>query len=434
MNMMTCMAEEAMARPRTTAIAARGQGARRRSRLPNLWCPLALFALVILGACTTATRSPIGEAEIGSAAPYGIPGLLRAWGDAIDETQIDAVRAEMIERGRRLHGEALDTGGQLTETGLALSGGGADGAFGAGILAGWTERGDRPEFDIVSGVSTGAIIGLFAFLGPDYDANLRELYTDYSTADLLEPSPFAAITGGTSMSDPAGYNALVDRYVDEEIVDALAREAERGRVLLIGTTNLDAARPVIWNVTAIAETRHPEALTLIRDLVRASSAIPAVFPPVVIPAMSPDGTTHDELHVDGGASQQVMLFSAEVPIVDVDKALGAKVDRTLYVIVNNTLEKPYEPVELGVLSIAGKAVSSLIGGSGSGDLYKIYAITERDGTDFKVLWVPRSFDGVAEEPFDQAYMRSLYNLGRDIGEQGGPWRETPPNYTPGDAS
>lgn len=390
---------------------------------------VAVTLICSLAACTPETRAPVLEAEIGRSAPYGIPGVLRVWGDAIGKGQREAIRMEMITRAKRLHARAMSAGERLVETGLALSGGGADGAFGAGLLNGWSERGDRPEFDVVSGVSTGAIIGLFAFLGPDYDASLRELYTAYSTADLLEPSPFVALLGGSAMSNPAAYNELIDQYVSAEIVEAIAVEAERGRVLLIGTTNLDAARPVIWNVTAIAETRHPEAVTLIRDLVRASSAIPAVFPPVVIPVETEDGRTRDELHVDGGATQQVMLFSAEVPVTDVDRALGVEVDRILYVVVNNSLEKPYEPVNLGVLSIAGKAVSSLIGGSGTGDLYKIYAITERDRTKFRVLWVPPDFDVLAKEPFDREYMRALYELGQDIGQTGASWHDRPPNFT-----
>ncbi|MEO1274706.1 MAG: patatin-like phospholipase family protein [Pseudomonadota bacterium] len=390
--------------------------------------PRLVLACLLLGACSVAPRAPIAEAEISTAAPYGIPGALREWGGGIDEARLLAVREEVMARARRMHATAIEEGTRPTETVLALSGGGADGAFGAGVLAGWGERGDRPEFDVVTGVSTGAIIGLFAFLGPDYDATLREFYTAYATDDLLEPAPFSALTGGSALSDTSLYNSLIERFIDEEIVAALAREAEAGRILLIGTTNLDAARPVIWDVTAVARSGHPEAITLIRDLVRASSAIPGLFPPVLIPSVTAAGERFDELHVDGGATEQVMLFSPAFSIKDVDRALGIEIDRTLYVIVNNTLEKPYEPVELGVLSIAGKAVSSLIGGSGSGDLYKLYAIAERDEVDFRVLWVPKSFDGVPEEPFDRAYMQSLYALGRELGAAGAPWRPHPPNF------
>ncbi|MEL6767958.1 MAG: patatin-like phospholipase family protein [Pseudomonadota bacterium] len=384
--------------------------------------------LLTLASCASQPRTPIPEEAIALSAPYNIPGTLRSWGDTLGDRSLAAVRAELTARTAATHAGAITTGTRASETLLALSGGGADGAFGAGVLAGWSERGDRPVFDVVSGVSTGAIIGLFAFLGPDYDAVLREFYTAYSTEDLLEPAPFSALTGGAALSDTRAYNGLIERYIDDAVVAALAAESERGRTLLIGTTNLDAARPVIWNVTNIARTRHPEAITLIRDLIRASSAIPAVFPPVVIPSVAPGGEVFDELHVDGGATQQVMVFSPELSIREIDTALGLKIDRTLYVMVNNALEKVYDPVDLGVLSIAGKAISSLIGGSSTGDLYKIFAITERDGVELRILAVPKSFDLEPREAFDTTYMRALYDLGRAIGQEGAHWASEPPNF------
>ena len=392
---------------------------------------LVVLAAILLTACSTASRNPAAPSEIGVSAPYGIPGILRVWGDSVAPDQLDAIRDALIERTREMHATELEAGLPIQETVLALSGGGADGAFGAGVLAGWTDHGDRPSFDVVTGVSTGAIIGLFAFLGPEYDDDLRRFYTEYSTEQLLEPSPLAALTGGSSLSDSAGYNALIDQTITKGLVDEIAREADAGRILLIGTTNLDFARPVIWNMTEIARSRHPDAITLIRNLVRASSAIPAVFPPVLIPTIGPDRTLRDELHVDGGATQQVMVFSPELPMKDIDRALGIEIDRKIYVLMNNKLEKSYEPVEIGVLSIAGKAVSSLIGGSGTGDVYKIFAIAERDGIELRLLWVPRSFEVKASEAFDPAYMTALYKLGRSLGAQGAPWRNTPPNFTVG---
>ncbi|MEO0681104.1 MAG: patatin-like phospholipase family protein [Pseudomonadota bacterium] len=391
---------------------------------------LPLLALALVGACGSAAREPVAEARIERAAPYGIPGVVRTWGDSNDAADVAALKTDLLARAELMHADAIASGAPLTETALALSGGGAAGAFGAGLLAGWSERGDRPEFDIVTGVSTGAIIALFAFLGPDYDAQLREFYTQYSTADLLEPTPFSAFTGGVALSDTAAYQALIDLYVDQAILDSLAAEGGRGRVLLVGTTNLDASRPVMWNLTAIAASGHPQALQLIRDVIRASSAIPAVFPPVVIPVQDADGRLYDEMHVDGGATQQVMLFSPELPVAQIDAAFGRSVDRTLYVVMNNTLDKPYAPVDLGVLDIAGKAVSSLIGGSGSGDLYQIYTIAQRDAVDFNVVWIPKSFDVVANEPFDPVYMRALYRLGQDVGRDGGGWFDRPPNFAP----
>ena len=296
---------------------------------------------------------------------------------------------------------------------LALSGGGADGAFGAGLLAGWTARGDRPRFKTVSGVSTGAIIAVFAFLGPEHDATLREIYTRYASEDLFAPAILAGLTGGTALLDTRRDRRLIERYVTEDVVRAIAEACRRDRVLLIGTTNLDVARPVIWNIGAIAASGHPDARRLIHDVIQASSAIPAAFPPVLIPVEGPGGRRYDEMHVDGGATQQVMLFSPQIRSDLIDAAVGAEVERSVHVVVNNKLQKPYAPVRPRLAAIAGKAASSLIGGSGSGDIYRIFAVAERDGIDLDVTAIPRGFDAEADGMFDPDYMRALDEVGPD---------------------
>ena len=166
---------------------------------------------------------------------------------------------------------------------LALSGGGSDGAFGAGVLAGWTERGDRPEFEQVTGVSAGAITAPFAFLGSKYDDQIKEIWTHYNTDQLVVPQLLAGLFGGESIADTTPLRNLVAKYVDREFLKEIAAEYERGRLLTIGTTNLDAKRPVVWNMGAIA--RHyddPAAVQLFRDVIIASAAIPGLFPPVNI--------------------------------------------------------------------------------------------------------------------------------------------------------
>ncbi len=393
---------------------------------------LLVLALAWLTACTTVlTRNPIPEDQIEVAAPYGIRGVfIRAWGDSIDDEGIERVLENRAARLREIYADEIAAGGPIPEISLALSGGGPDGAFGAGILNGWAKRGDRPEFTVVTGISTGAIVALFAFLGPDYDEALTEVYTTYTTDDFLTPTFFSALTGGSAASDTRRYRRLIERYIDDALVAQLGEEYRRGRVLLIGTTNLDAARPVVWNVAAIAASGHPNAKTLIQDIIQASSAVPAAFPPVLVPVETPDGRRHDEMHVDGGATQQVMLFSPEFPIRRIDEALGVRFDRTLYVIMNNKLKRAYNPVNPRIISIAGRAVSTLIGGSGTGDIYKIYAIALRDGIDLEVVSIPPEFDMEPEELFDPVYMRRLYDLGYEMGLAGDFWQPRPPDFRP----
>ncbi|MEM6489201.1 MAG: patatin-like phospholipase family protein, partial [Pseudomonadota bacterium] len=364
------------------------------------------------------------------AAPYGIDGaLLRVWGDAITDAQIDAMLAREVETYRRHYGGDPVAGTSRPWTALALSGGGPDGAYGAGLLAGWTVRGDRPVFDTVTGVSTGAVIALFAFLGPQYDPALREIYTGYETSDLVTPRLFSGITSGTSLLDVAGYRALIEFYVDDDVVQALATAYGDGRNLLIGTTNIDAARPVVWNLTAIAASGDPQAKRLIHDVIQASSAIPGAFPPVLIPVVAGD-QAYDEMHVDGGATQQVMVFSPRYSVREVDETLGVVFERSVYVVFNNKLSKPYDPVRPRLPAIAGRAASSLIGGSSTGDLYRLYAVAQRDGVALNFTAIPRDFDPQPAELFDPVYMGKLYALGYRNGLVGTNWRPHPPDFAP----
>ncbi|MFW6027524.1 MAG: patatin-like phospholipase family protein [bacterium] len=158
----------------------------------------------------------------------------------------------------------------------------------------------------MTGISTGAIIAVFAFLGPEYDDDLRQMYTSYKTSDLFTRTIFAALTGGSAVLDASGYRSLLEYYIDDGVVARLAEAYRDGRMLLIGTTNIDASRPVIWNIGAIAASGAPYSKKLIHDVIQASSAIPAAFPPVLIPVEA-NGRTYDEMHVDGGAT--VMLYS-----------------------------------------------------------------------------------------------------------------------------
>ena len=190
---------------------------------------------------------------------------------------------------------------------LAISGGGDDGAFGAGLLVGWTARGDRPISRAVTGVSTGALSAPFAFLGPDYDPQLKAVYTQTTARDIFTPRGKLAALFQDAMGDTAPLRSTVARLVDDQLVQRIGEEYGKGRLLLIMTTNLDAGQECIWNVGAIAASGKPGARELIIKILMASSAIPAAFPPVMID-LDVDGQHRQEMHVDGGVFAQVFLY------------------------------------------------------------------------------------------------------------------------------
>jgi hypothetical protein len=211
---------------------------------------------------------------------------------------------------------------------LSLSGGGDRGAFSAGFLNGWTASGTRPQFKLVTGVSTGALIAPFAFLGPGYDATLKAMFTSVSQKDIVAQRFFYSVFLQDALADTTPLARLLKLHVTQELVDAIAAEYAKGRLLFLGTTNLDARRPVVWNVTKIAASGRPESIELLRKIMLASAAIPGAFPPVMFDVEA-NGKTYEEMHVDGGATTQVFVYWAGVRLKELSAEHGATRERNI---------------------------------------------------------------------------------------------------------
>jgi len=308
---------------------------------------------------------------------------------------------------------------------LAISGGGDNGAFGAGLLNGWTAAGTRPQFKAVTGISTGALIAPFAFLGPDYDHVLQTVYTTVSGRDIFKKRGFISGLFGDAMADTKPLSRLVERFADQKLLDAIAAEYGKGRLLLVATTNLDALEPVIWNMTAIAASKDPRALELFRKILVASASIPAAFPPVMID-VTVDGVRHQEMHVDGGTMSQVFLYPPSLGSALGDA--GARRQRTLYIIRNARLDPDWANVQRRTLPVATRALGSLTMTQGVGDLYRIYATAQRDGLDYNLASIPRTFNAPHPAEFDTNYMRQLFAVGQEMAAAGFPWEKYPPGY------
>ena len=311
---------------------------------------------------------------------------------------------------------------------LAVSGGGPNGAFGAGLLVGWTRSGKRPEFTMVTGISTGALIAPFAFLGPSYDDELKEAYTTYSTEDFLEKRSLLGTLTSDAATDTTPLAQLIARYVDEEMMEEIAREFHRGRKLLIGTTNLDAERPVIWSLGYIAASGRPEALQLIRKILLASASIPVAFPPVYFDVAA-DGESYDEMHVDGGATSQVFLYPGGLAWSDVTRRLRVKGAPKAWVIRNAQLRPSYKAVQPKLMDIAMHSIQSLLKTQGIGDLYRIYAKAKRDGLEFRVVDIPSDVDLEDKSEFmDPVFMKRLFDRGFEMGVRQEAWSDIPPGF------
>lgn len=288
-----------------------------------------------------------------------------------------------------------------------------------------TASGKRPEFDIVTGVSTGALTAPFAFLGPKYDAALQHVFTQSTTKDIAIAQPVRGLLGGDALASNAPLAKVVAFYVTDEFLAEVAEEHGRGRRLLIGTTNLDAERPVIWDMGQIAVSGRPESLELFRKVLLASAAIPAVFPPGFV-KVAAEGGVYDEMHVDGGATREVFLVPTQFMAKKVDGGLGINPQRRAYIVRNGRVAPEYKAVKPKTLSIAGRAVSSLIKSQGVGDLYELYVFSKRNGIDYNLAYIPGDFIDTSTQAFDPVYMGKLYDLGYRLAEQGYPWEKVPP--------
>ena len=375
--------------------------------------------------CGAPPRGPaVPTALIDAAEIPGIPGA-RLPGNLEDPQFWDFLKKRVLERQKEL---GLTPGEKIPDAHfLALSGGGQNGAFGAGLLCAWTDRGDRPKFTVVTGISTGALIAPFAFLGPEYDDYLHHMYTTLTDKDLLIKRGVIAGFFGDSMMDSSPLRKVIAESIGEKQKQAIAREYAQGRLLLVATTDLDAGRPMIWDIGAIATSDDPKALQLLRDVLLASASIPVAFPPVMFDVEA-DGQQYQELHVDGGAAAQVFIYPASFNLKEFSESMRLNVTRNLYVIRNGFAEPEPKTVKRRTMSIAGRAIDSLITTQGVGDLYRIYLEAVRDGLKFHLAIIPDDFTDKPDAMFDPKYMTKLFQLGYDQMIKGTAWISAPPGF------
>ena len=373
--------------------------------------------LLALAGCSGIVRNPVPEEEYTQVTFLGRSDL-RYWADtsmfevsnySIHDTPLDDFRDRYTGISDQEHSY------------LAISGGGAKGAYGAGVLVGWTETGTRPQFAIVTGVSTGALIAPFAFLGPEYDQQLKEVYTTLGTDKVIRIGNVFRSLANDALMDSSPLTETLENYINEEMIKKIAAEHRNGRRLLIGTTNLDAGRQVIWNIGLIAGSGHPDSADLIRDILRASASIPGTFPPVYFPVEC-NGKIYDEMHVNGGVAAQMFLYPSSVNMNEVMEALNVKGSPHAYLIRNSRVHPEYRPTSPSLYKISKRTISTLTRTQGVGDAYQIYAIAQRDGLDVSLTWIPQgAVEDISKEIFDPSYMSALFEYGYQRALEGDVW-------------
>jgi predicted acylesterase/phospholipase RssA len=306
---------------------------------------------------------------------------------------------------------------------LALSGGGSDGAFGAGALVGLTNAGARPQFSVVTGVSAGALLAPYAFLGSEWDKQLTDAYTSGRAEHLLQSRGFGVIFD-SSVYRGRALEELVDHYLSDELIQAVAHKAASGRLLLVATTNVDTGETVIWDLGSIAMNGGPSAKALFRDVLVASASIPGMFPPVII-RVQDTGGDYSEAHVDGTAT---VPFFVPPTLLQLSRDALNRAPTAVYVLVDGRLSQEPKPIRLRFRAILSRSISA-----GMTHMMRMRttleltaATAQLQGASLQYSAIPAAYPNLASFDFRASTMRSLFQYGHDCAYAGRLWISSQP--------
>ena len=395
--------------------------------LPALCCALCL----LLAGCGSLPRNPTPPSQALQGTIPHFPDV-RGWAGQPSS----ALEKDLVESFAQESSEDFPPrpDGSVHYAHLALSGGGANGAFGAGFLNGWSLTGTRPVFKIVTGVSTGELMAPFAFIGADYDLALQKFYTTTSSGDIFLLRSMLGmlwqLAAGEALADTRPLQAMIAQHVDAELLRRVAEAHQRGRRLYMGTVNIDAPRFVVWNMGLIASSGRPDALELFRKVMLASASIPVAFPPVFFEVeVPPRGARYDEMHVDGGVGARVFLHGGVLgpQVIRQRGGLGGVGSEAIFVIHNGQLIPPPDPVQRSLSQIATRVIDATGRAAAVSDLHRLHALTHSNDASFRWVTIPNDVTiGGGEEVFDPSQMRLLYDLGFAMGRSNSAWATLPP--------
>jgi predicted acylesterase/phospholipase RssA len=370
-----------------------------------------MTSLLALGGCAPGIiKAPL--ATHAAEESGGSPETIRTLG--ADQQFTELPLGSVVQRLRELRPEApLGI--------LALSGGGADGAFGAGALVGLGRSGTLPEFSVVTGVSAGALIAPYAFLGPEWDRELTDAYTGGRAEHLLQPRGLGVIFGSSAYRG-SPLEHLVEHYLTDALIHAVAREAASGRLLLVATTNVNTGESVVWDLGSIAMNGSDRAKAIFRDVLVASASVPGLFPPVII-RIREHGALFDEAHVDGTASAPFL-----VPAGLAGQPRGddpASRPTTVYVIVDGRLSEEPLSVQLRFRPILSRSISVGLTHMMRTTLELTATSAELARAHFEYSAIPVAYPNLAPFDFRASTMRSLFQYGYDCAQTGRLWISSP---------
>lgn len=305
---------------------------------------------------------------------------------------------------------------------LALSGGGANGAFGAGILIGLEESGQLKDYSIVTGISAGALMAPFVFIGGDAFSKMKKVMLNINDKSVLGKKNFLNTVFKDAFTDGEHLYQFIAEAFPEPMIEQIATQHRSGKRLFIGTTHFDSGELVIWNVGAIANSDMPNKSELIYKVLAASASIPGVFPPQFI-NVEHEGVIFEELHVDGGLATQVFFNPSNFDYQQISDSLGLETSPQLDIIRNGSLKAPYHSLRDKGLDLVAKSVSSLTLAQTRGDLYRMKYICEINNIDMQFTYMEHDFSYAkrTKDMFDEHYLLTIYKYGYHKATRGKPW-------------
>ncbi len=389
-----------------------------------------ISALFVQGCATMRPRNAVPTDFTGKVTISGMPDIR----SDMDDPDPAVMRQSLIDSFKEEDKNDYPTNGLGIKIYpvLAISGGGANGAYGAGLLVGWSKEGSRPIFKIITGVSSGSIVALYAFLGKDYDAQLEKFTTTLSTKDIMRKNNIFKILFGDSLMSPALMIKIISGIADEKAMARVAEEHKRGRRLFVGTVNLDAQEFVVWDMGAIACKGGPDSLNLFRKILLASCSLPMTLPPVHFKVSSAIGEIYDEMHVDGGTMREVFFIDQLTKNMEgAAKLFGidpSKYRPRIYILSNAYLSPNRQQVKDGLVAISIRSLETVGAAAINGDIYRLYAFAKRRGLDFNLAYIPADCKPNQKEFFDLKEEQKLFKRGYDDAVNGYKWHKTPPGY------
>jgi predicted acylesterase/phospholipase RssA len=340
--------------------------------------------------------------------------VLRYW-PTLDSTGIE--RAVVEAEKREVDSESNNSLPLPAASYLALSGGGDGGAFGAGLLVGWSDAGTRPEFTLVTGISAGALLAPFAFLGPRYDYVLREVSNQSNASHIYRSRGMLALLTSDGMNDDVPLRTMIDKYITADVLDQIAEQYKRGRLLFVGTTDLDMGQPVIWDMGAIAAEGDAAALRLFRQIILASAAIPGIFPPVMLDVQW-HGQRYQEMHVDGAVTRQVFLLPPDA--LEHRLSHSARIHH-IYVVRNGRLDNQWQCTLRRTTAVAHRAIDTIIDQQVMNDVSRLELSAIASGADFHLAYIGNDFAFPHSAMFSADYLQHLYEYAHEMAARGHSW-------------